>query len=155
MSAIYLFDWGNTLMIDFKDSDGKMCNWPHVQAVDGAQEVLQHLSRQYPVYVASNAVDSNARDIEQALARVALAHYVTGYFCQSGLGISKQDPAFYHAIAANLALEPAQITMVGDNYATDIQPALKAGLKVIWLTTSHHAVEMEPDLRIGNLRALC
>ena len=36
MSSIYLFDWGDTLMVDYVDAIGKMCDWPSVKAVDGA-----------------------------------------------------------------------------------------------------------------------
>ncbi|TOF26880.1 hydrolase, partial [Vibrio parahaemolyticus] len=36
MSKVYLFDWGDTLMIDFPDQIGKMCDWVNVQAVNGA-----------------------------------------------------------------------------------------------------------------------
>ena len=25
----YLFDWGDTLMTDFPDASGKMCDWEH------------------------------------------------------------------------------------------------------------------------------
>lgn len=31
MSKTYLFDWGDTLMVDFPDQEGKMCNWSKVE----------------------------------------------------------------------------------------------------------------------------
>ncbi|TON05786.1 hydrolase, partial [Vibrio parahaemolyticus] len=36
MSKVYLFDWGDTLMNDFPDQTGKMCDWENIQAVNGA-----------------------------------------------------------------------------------------------------------------------
>ncbi|MBD1571604.1 HAD family hydrolase, partial [Aliivibrio sp. S10_S31] len=27
MRKAYLFDWGDTLMVDFPNTQGKMCNW--------------------------------------------------------------------------------------------------------------------------------
>lgn len=42
MISVYLFDWGDTLMVDFPDSTGKMCEWETVQAVSGAKEALAH-----------------------------------------------------------------------------------------------------------------
>ncbi|EHK8978101.1 HAD family hydrolase, partial [Vibrio vulnificus] len=41
MSAVYLFDWGDTLMVDFPEQNGKMCEWAIVEAVNGAHEALK------------------------------------------------------------------------------------------------------------------
>jgi len=48
MIDVYLFDWGDTLMVDFPGVPGKMCNWDVVEAVDGAKEALEHLSKPDP-----------------------------------------------------------------------------------------------------------
>ena len=45
MIKIYLFDWGDTLMIDSPGIPGKMCDWKVVQAVEGAKEMLSCLSK--------------------------------------------------------------------------------------------------------------
>ncbi|MDO6775961.1 MULTISPECIES: hypothetical protein [unclassified Shewanella] len=67
MKAIYLFDWGDTLMVDFTDEQGKMCHWEKVKAVDGAIETLAYLSSSADIYVATGAADSAEVDIKQAL----------------------------------------------------------------------------------------
>jgi putative hydrolase of the HAD superfamily len=36
MIELYLFDWGDTLMVDRQDRAGEMCDWPEVEAVAGA-----------------------------------------------------------------------------------------------------------------------
>ncbi|KOE91138.1 hypothetical protein ACS91_07585, partial [Vibrio parahaemolyticus] len=64
MSKVYLFDWGDTLMIDFPDQIGKMCDWVNVQAVNGALQTLEALSKQNQIYVATNAADSTESDIK-------------------------------------------------------------------------------------------
>lgn len=85
LTEIVLFDWGNTLMVDFPEAQGKMCNWEVVEEVAGAREVLAALSKQHKLYVATNAADSTEQDIIQAFERVGLSQYLSGYFCKASL----------------------------------------------------------------------
>nr|WP_257973789.1 hypothetical protein [Vibrio parahaemolyticus] len=89
MTKVYLFDWGDTLMIDFPDQTGKMCDWENIQAVNGALQTLEELSKQHQIYVATNAVDSSESDIKLAFDRVGLSPFISGYFCKANLGIGK------------------------------------------------------------------
>ncbi|MDK9759618.1 HAD family hydrolase, partial [Vibrio sp. D173a] len=72
MTKTYLFDWGNTLMVDFPDQSGKMCDWPVVEPIAGAHETLEYLSKYHKVYVATNAADSTELEIKHAFSRVGL-----------------------------------------------------------------------------------
>lgn len=133
MGRIYLFDWGNTLMVDFPDAQGKMCDWQTVQAVDGAKETLAALYQQGDtLYVATGADDSNVHDIQLAFERVGLAQFISGYFCKSNLGIAKGSAEFYRRIIAKLDVQPGEVTMVGDSFEKDINSALEADLHAIW-----------------------
>lgn len=133
MKNIYLFDWGDTLMVDFQDQQGKMCHWSKVQAVDGALEVLAELSKNNFIYVATNAADSAEIEIKKAFDRVELAQYIDGYFCKANLGVGKGTPEFFGRIIKNLKASPEMITMVGDSFENDIAPAISAGIHAIWL----------------------
>ncbi len=53
-------------MVDFPDQKGRMCDWDEVQAVYGAHEILENLSREHLIYVATNAADSSENDIKLA-----------------------------------------------------------------------------------------
>ncbi len=53
MIDIYLFDWGDTLMVDFPGVPGKMCDWEIVEAVTGAKEALAALSKHAQIYIAT------------------------------------------------------------------------------------------------------
>ncbi len=134
MTKVYLFDWGNTLMVDFPHSSGKMCDWTEVQAVESAEQVLAELSRNASIYVATGAADSTVGDIEKAFRRVGLDRYISGYFCQSNIGQPKGSPEFLIEILHRLGVAPKDAAMVGDNFEKDIAPALTAGIKPIWLT---------------------
>ncbi len=133
MTEIYLFDWGDTLMVDYPDEAGKMCDWETVKAVEGALKALQHISKNAEVYIATAAALSTEAEIKAAFARVGLDVYITGYFCKANLGEVKGTPAFLPAILKKLKKEANQITMVGDTFEKDIEPALKMGINAIWL----------------------
>ncbi len=79
MTKVYLFDWGDTLMIDFPDQTGKMCDWENVQAVNAALQTLEALSKQHQIYVATNAADSTESDIKLTFDRVGLSLYFVSH----------------------------------------------------------------------------
>ncbi|MEZ9764278.1 HAD family hydrolase [Vibrio splendidus] len=143
LTKIVLFDWGNTLMIDFPDAQGKMCDWETVQEVNGARELLAELSKTHQVYVATNAGDSSKDDIIHAFARVGLSQYISDYFCKASIGFSKFEPEFYPVIISKLGVKPQDITMVGDSLDKDIYPALKVGLHAVWLNSEGSELQSE------------
>ncbi len=155
MPKVYLFDWGDTLMVDFPDQKGKMCDWETVQAVDGAREALKHLSESCSIYVATNAADSSEQDIKLAFERVGLDQYIDGYFCKANLGIGKGSPEFFHKIVQQLGVSYHDVVMVGDNYDNDIGPAIEAGINAVWLDTNSGPFNQKGKVRkISKLTAL-
>ncbi|MBU3003972.1 HAD family hydrolase [Paraglaciecola arctica] len=147
MSKIYLFDWGDTLMVDFPEQHGKMCSWPKVQAVEGALATLKALSKEHLIYVATNAADSCEQDIQLALERVGLSPFINGYFCKANLGIGKGTPEFFHKITERLGVKPQSIIMVGDSYDKDIEPAFSAGIQAIWFNPSITNSDVTKDIK--------
>ncbi|MDA9556043.1 HAD family hydrolase [Vibrio sp.] len=140
MPHIYLFDWGNTLMFDCPNQNGKMKDWAVITPIHGAREALQSLSQNHKVYVATNAVDSSESDIQSAFERAGLAPYITGYFCKENLGIGKGTVEFFEKILTKLNTEHQHITMVGDSYSKDIQPALEAKINAIWFNPNNNPI---------------
>ena len=156
MNTIYLFDWGNTLMVDFSDQVGKMRDWDRVASTPLAHKALKQLSEQHPIYIATNAVDSLPEDIEAAFARVELNTFITGYFCRHNLGVSKGSPSFYLKIAERLTVSPSRLTMVGDSVDNDIKPALDAGLNTVWFNASGSENTLNKKVKvIHSLSELC
>lgn len=151
----YLFDWGNTLMIDFPDAQGKMCDWQDVEAVDCAEDALKALSEKHAIYIATSAKESSEDDIARAFQRVGLDRYISGYFCQHNLGLAKGSVEFYTAIVSRLGINPEQAMMVGDTLEKDILPALKAGLGAIWFNpTERNATPIVANQQIKHLSEL-
>ncbi|WP_338420283.1 HAD family hydrolase, partial [Vibrio alginolyticus] len=156
MSKVYLFDWGDTLMIDFPDQTGKMCDWENVQAVNAALQTLEALSKQNKIYVATNAADSTESDIKLAFDRVGLSPFISGYFCKANLGIGKGAPDFFHRIIDTLNVDSKSVVMVGDSYDKDIEPAVTAGIQAIWFNPMGKVAQGGYEVKeIRNLSELC
>ncbi len=128
----YLFDWGDTLMVDFPDAGGPMYLWEVVKAVSGARRTLEALHESACCYLATNAQDSTTADIERALARVGLAAYIDRVFCFENVGYRKPATEFFKTILAAIGSQPQEIVMVGDSLETDVHGAMAAGLQGIW-----------------------
>jgi FMN phosphatase YigB (HAD superfamily) len=152
---VYLFDWGDTLMVDIPGVSGKMCDWKVVEAVDGAKETLEYLSQGAKIYIATGAADSKEQDIEKALCRVGLSQFISGYFCEANLGLSKGSPKFMPAILDALETPKERVAMVGDSLAKDIVPAAAVGLKPIWITENTDCSGPKNTRIIRSLRELC
>lgn len=142
MIKVYLFDWGDTLMVDFPNVAGKMCDWETVASVSGAKETLEALSEYSHIYIATGAEDSTELEIKQAFARVGLDKLISGYFCKANVGFSKGTPEFLNAILEKLDVPSANVAMVGDNLEKDIKPAIFAGIQAFWYTGNN--IELAP-----------
>jgi len=125
-----LFDWGNTLMVDF-GLEGPMCDWPRVEAVDGAGEVLDVLAKRYRLFVATNGESSGAAEVAAALGRVGLERFFQGIYAQKDLGFGKPDERFFSEICRKEGLTPSSCLMVGDHVDKDVRGALAFGMQAV------------------------
>jgi len=142
-------------MVDFPGVTGKMCNWEKVEAVTGAKEALEVLSKHSQIYIATGAADSTELEIQRAFERVGLSQFISGYFCKANLGLSKGSPEFLNAILEKLQIPAENVVMIGDNFEKDIKPAISTGIQPIWFTRKN--IDLPPDnvKVIKQLSALC
>lgn len=155
MTEVYLFDWGDTLMVDFPGVPGKMCDWETVEAVEGAEEALRYISQRSKVYIATGAAQSTEAEIEVAFKRVGLDKYVAGYFCKSNLGVEKGSQDFLPMILVKLGKESNQVTMVGDCLQKDIEPAIQLGINGVLLSKNGIQDSQDTFKTIASLKELC
>ncbi len=146
MTQHYLFDWGDTLMVDLPNQVGPMCDWPQVQAVSGALVCLKHLSQHAQCHLATNAEDSSEAQIRKALVRAGLSDYITQIFCRENLGTGKTDKAYYPKIIKKLGVNTHQVTMVGDSLERDVLAPISAGLQAVWFNPSCHAYSQDVEV---------
>ncbi|MBF0627265.1 MAG: HAD family hydrolase [Magnetococcales bacterium] len=59
-------------------------------------------------------------------------------------GISKPDPALYRQALDSCGVSPGEAVMVGDTYEMDIAPAMRLGMKSVWLL--HRPEKEKQDL---------
>jgi putative hydrolase of the HAD superfamily len=147
-----LFDWGDTLMADFKQYTGPMKDWPEVAALPGAQAVLAALQPDWHLILATSADVSTAADIHAALRRVDLDGFIERIYSFKDLQIKKTDPAFYRRILGDLGLPPEKVCMIGDHYEADVLSPTAAGLRAVWLERS--GAEDRRSERIRTIHAL-
>lgn len=155
---IVVLDWGDTLMRNFPQFPGPMAHWPHVEAIPGAADALATVRQQYRVVLATNAGDSNAALVWQALARVGLHRHVNEVYTSRELGVRKPDPSFFRAILAAEGCPPRAAVMVGDDYWADVVGSARVGMWAIWYnpmgTSAPRQESPPPHLAIAHLSAL-
>lgn len=134
----YLLDWGNTLMQDLPGQEGPMVSWPEVAIVPGAVALLRELANKGKCYIATNAENSSALQIRQALQRVGMDVFINDIFCFREIGFKKPDAEYFAAVLDKLNCTGDSVVMIGDSLENDVRGALNAGIDAIWLNL-HHA----------------
>ena len=127
-----LLDWGDTLMRVLPEFNGPMKDWPRVEAVPGAAEMLSALHADWTLALATNAVDSDEEDIRLALQRAGLEPWLDKVYCFKKSGHKKPSPEFFNFILNDLGLAPSQVIMVGDDYEADVLGANAYRIRAIW-----------------------
>ena len=128
-------------------------NCPH-KVLLNTREALQHLSKSSKIYIATGAKESTENEIRFAFERVGLAQYISGYFCRASLGVEKGSPAFFLQILKQLNKHPDEVTMVGNSLNVDIEPALEAGIRAVWLCENKANTDKPACRVIYSLREL-
>ncbi len=141
-------DWGDTLMLDNGPQDLPMSQWPQVQVLDGARELLAALAPHYPLCIASNASVSRREEIELALARGDLLQYISQIFCFSEIGAKKDTQTFWEVVTQTLACQPDEIAMLGDSLEQDVRGPASFGVYSVWFNPQ--GAEVPPGVRAIN-----
>lgn len=113
--------------------NGPMVEWPRVEVVEGAKEVLSQLHVHYRLALATNAVQSTEEQIRGALQRIDVAEYIELVYCFRTIGMKKPSPEFFKAVLQNSQAAPGDTLMVGDSLENDVMGAVRSGLKAVWL----------------------
>jgi len=147
--AAVAFDWGGTVMEDPGTQPGPMAHWPHVAAVEGIADAVDRLAPRYRLAIATNADDSGAELVRQALGRVGLADRFPVIVASCEVGHRKPERAFFAALASALGCRPSEIVMVGDDYDRDVRGAHSAGMWTVWFDRS---AGREPEAAVHDRR---
>jgi len=143
-----IFDWGDTLMYDYKEYSGAMANWTHVEIIPGVKEALDILNEKYICCVASNAGDSDVELMGKALERVDIRKYFKNLFTSKELGYAKPNLEFFSETVRRLNVEASDCIMVGNDYFKDIVPAKQVGMNTILFSKEISILKMNYADRI-------
>ena len=149
-----VFDWGDTLMRDFSLFDGPMADWPHVEAIEGIEDVLPRLHGKYICCVASNAGYSDAELMGRALERVNIRRHFMHLFTSKELGAKKPSPVFFAQIERRIGVPGEECIFVGNDYSKDIVPAKEAGMQTILFSEEMQGFTPCADVVIDSMRDL-
>lgn len=103
-------------------------NWICFEDVAGAISRLRQTNLQ--LAIASN-FDRRLNSVCDGLPELA---DISTRVISSEVGFRKPSAEFFAAVAAQLQLPPSQILMIGDDATNDVQGALNAGFRALWLT---------------------
>jgi len=131
-----IFDWGNTIMVDF-ELPGPMYTWEKVSWVDGAENAIKSLSETYELYLATNAGASDTSGVIKALNRVGADKYFKKIFLAREVGYKKPEKQFFLSITKSLQVDPGECLMIGDNYEKDCIGAKAVGMKTVFFNAQH------------------
>jgi FMN phosphatase YigB (HAD superfamily) len=97
----------------------------------GALEVVQELSRHATVVTLSNVSYLEA-DLDHL--RAVFAPWIVDHFPSCRTGHVKPDPRAFHHVAAQFGVDTTNLVHIGDDWDCDVQGALAAGARPIWVT---------------------
>lgn len=122
--------------------------------IDGAEEMLETLSREYELYLVSNG----STDIQMPrIASGNIARYFRGIFISEAIGHNKPSKAYFDAVFAVIPdFEKEKAVIVGDSLSSDIKGGKVAEITTIWFNPSGKLIEKEPfpDYVISKLSEL-
>jgi putative hydrolase of the HAD superfamily len=131
MISLLIFDWGDTIMVDFA-GEGPMHLWRQVAWIPGAEEALRQLTPVWPCVIATSASHSGTEEMILSLKRVGAEKYFSRFFSSRELGYAKPDPRFFLAVAGKMEADTGRCVMIGNHYQNDIEGAKNAGMRTVF-----------------------
>jgi putative hydrolase of the HAD superfamily len=100
-----------------------------LQLLDGVRDTLDYLSARHDLILLTKG------DVEEQQLKVERSGMV-GFFRQVVI-VPEKDVATYHRVISEVGVDPQHTWMVGNSPRSDINPALAAGLKAVYIPHPH------------------
>ena len=120
----------------------------------GALEAVKSLSRQYPLYLASNGTASVQHS---RLTSAGLYPFFREVFISQEMGCDKPSKGFFDRCFARIpGFDPEKAMMVGDSLTSDILGGIGAGMKTCWVNPEGRPPrpDIRPDYQIASISEL-
>lgn len=122
--------------------------------IEGAEALLEYLSKKYDLYLASNGV---AETQYSRLASAGISHYFKEIFISETTGHHKPEKAYFDYCFARIEdFDPEQTMMIGDSLTGDILGGKNAGIRTCWVNIKgkERRPDICPDYEIHSLKEL-
>ena len=123
--------------------------------IEGAQEVLEQLSKKYRIYVVTNGTLSVQIG---RLKSSGIKKYLQGIFISEEIGYNKPSVEYFEKCFAQIPhLKKENTVIIGDSLSSDIQGGKNAGIKTIWFHRPQDQTDdpkPRPDYEIQSLKSL-
>ncbi|MGI5984643.1 MAG: noncanonical pyrimidine nucleotidase, YjjG family [Clostridiales bacterium] len=100
------------------------------QTIDGALELLQYLSSEYDVYIATNGF------VNAQVNRISLAGmmpYIKRMFISEAIGYAKPSGEFFEYCLSEIGgIKKDEVIIIGDSLSADIIGGTKFGIRTCW-----------------------
>ncbi|WP_366248890.1 YjjG family noncanonical pyrimidine nucleotidase [Terribacillus aidingensis] len=122
--------------------------------IAGAAEVLEKLSKDYPLYIVTNGVsDTQFR----RLKATGLLPYFQSVFVSEDTGYQKPMAGFFDYVFERVpGIKPERSLIIGDSLVADIQGGNMAGMDTCWFNPGRlpNHLPLQPDYEITKLEEL-
>jgi phosphoserine phosphatase len=117
----------------------------HPQA-PGADLLVSKATSLGPVGLVTNGPP----DIQRwKLAQTAHAPSLAAVVISGELGVGKPDPEIFRHACGLIGARPQDTVMVGDSWERDVEGALSAGLKAVWISHGRVPPRSHPDIAVA------
>ena len=110
-------------------------------------------------YAALGLITNGAPDIQQKKIKGSgLSHFFKSIVISGEYGVAKPDASIFNEVLRQLRYPAAHALMVGDTLKTDIQGAVNAGIRSVWVNRNNKETDtgkLKPDYEINDLSMLC
>ena len=123
--------------------------------VEGAEEVLEQLSKKFRIYVVTNG----SLEIQRGRIKSSgIKKYVQDIFVSEEIGYNKPSVEYFDKCFAQIPdFKKENTVIIGDSLSSDIQGGINAGIKTIWFHRSQDLTknpQPKPDYEIKSLKSL-
>jgi putative hydrolase of the HAD superfamily len=117
-----------------------------MEVIPGVPETLEYLAARHDLTLFTKGhAEEQKLKIDRSGLGVWFAHTAI---------VKEKDAAAYRALVEERGMDPARTWMIGNSPKSDINPALDAGLRAVFVPHAHTWVLEKQELRPGNGRLL-
>ncbi len=119
--------------------------------LEGANEILDYLKPKYKLHILSNGF----KEVQHIkLHESGIKDHFNNIFISEEMGFQKPDKAIFHAAQTKTGVNPEACIMIGDDFGNDIEGALNAGWKAVYLTSRKKRIKQTDMYQINGLLEL-